>query len=66
MRTAREGADLTVDVGIVLAILAVAMVLFVTEWVRMDIRYLASRTFLRDLKLILKTLPAVFSGRGAN
>jgi di/tricarboxylate transporter len=33
----RGGADLTLDVGIVLAILAVAVVLFVTEWVRMDL-----------------------------
>ena len=31
------GSDLTVEIGIVLAILAVAVVLFVTEWVRMDL-----------------------------
>jgi lipopolysaccharide/colanic/teichoic acid biosynthesis glycosyltransferase len=29
------------------------------EWMRMDIRYLAARTFLRDVKLILQTAVAV-------
>jgi len=33
----RGGSDLTVEVGIILAILAAAVVLFVTDWVRMDL-----------------------------
>lgn len=36
------------------------------EWVRMDIRYAEERNFLLDLKLLLLTVPAVLTGRGAN
>lgn len=35
------------------------------EWVRMDIRYVRTRSFWLDLKLLALTLPAVLSGRGA-
>ncbi|MDF1837551.1 MAG: sugar transferase [Planctomycetota bacterium] len=35
------------------------------EWVRMDIEYQQKRSFWFDVKLILKTFGAVFSGRGA-
>jgi len=35
------------------------------EWVRMDLRYLATRSFWLDLKLLFKTVSAVLSGRGA-
>ncbi|MFT4647433.1 MAG: lipopolysaccharide/colanic/teichoic acid biosynthesis glycosyltransferase [Glaciecola sp.] len=35
------------------------------EWVRMDIEYQQKRSFWFDLKLVLKTFGAVFSGRGA-
>jgi len=36
------------------------------EWVRMDIRYAEERSFLMDMKLLLATVPAVLTGRGAN
>ncbi len=35
------------------------------EWVRMDLDYIRSRSFWFDLKLIILTIPAVISGRGA-
>ena len=35
------------------------------EWMRMDIRYVGSRSFLLDVQLLLATLPAVFSRMGA-
>ncbi len=35
------------------------------EWVRMDVRYIRSRSFANDLKLIAQTLPAVLLSRGA-
>lgn len=35
------------------------------EWVRMDIEYVRARNIWRDLKLLLQTIPAVISGRGA-
>ncbi len=35
------------------------------EWVRLDIRYARTYTFLLDLKILLLTLPAVLSRRGA-
>jgi len=35
------------------------------EWVRMDIEYVRSRSLLMDLKLLLLTVPAVISARGA-
>jgi lipopolysaccharide/colanic/teichoic acid biosynthesis glycosyltransferase len=35
------------------------------EWVRMDIEYQQKRSFWFDVKLVLKTFGAVFSGRGA-
>jgi lipopolysaccharide/colanic/teichoic acid biosynthesis glycosyltransferase len=36
------------------------------EWVRMDIRYATERSFLTDLKILLMTVPAVVSCRGAH
>lgn len=36
------------------------------EWVRMDVRYISSRTLPHDLKLLLQTLPAVLQGKGAS
>lgn len=35
------------------------------EWARMDLRYGQRRSWLADVKLILRTIPAVLSGRGA-
>jgi lipopolysaccharide/colanic/teichoic acid biosynthesis glycosyltransferase len=36
------------------------------EWIRMDIRYIRSRAIWNDLKLILKTIPAVLLRHGAH
>jgi len=35
------------------------------EWVRMDIEYVRRRNMWLDLKLLLQTIPAVITGRGA-
>lgn len=35
------------------------------EWVRMDIEYVRNRNIWLDLRLLLQTIPAVFTGRGA-
>ncbi len=35
------------------------------EWMRMDLRYIRTRSAARDLKLLVQTLPAVVVGRGA-
>lgn len=35
------------------------------EWMRLDLRYLRQRSLGRDLLLILRTIPAVLTGRGA-
>jgi lipopolysaccharide/colanic/teichoic acid biosynthesis glycosyltransferase len=35
------------------------------DWVRMDIRYAANRSFLNDLRLIARTPAAMVTGRGA-
>ena len=35
------------------------------EWMRMDMRYVARNGFWLDMKLLVKTVRAVFSGRGA-
>jgi len=35
------------------------------EWLRLDMRYVREQAFLTDLKLLLLTIPAVLSGRGA-
>ncbi len=34
-------------------------------WLRMDLRYVDEATLALDLALLLRTLPAVLSGRGA-
>jgi lipopolysaccharide/colanic/teichoic acid biosynthesis glycosyltransferase len=36
------------------------------EWVRMDVQYIRSRSFGGDLKLLLQTVPAVVSRKGAS
>lgn len=36
------------------------------DWVRMDMEYIRSRSLIHDLKLLIKTVPAVLSRRGAN
>jgi lipopolysaccharide/colanic/teichoic acid biosynthesis glycosyltransferase len=36
------------------------------DWVRMDVRYIRSRSLVGDLKLLLQTVPAVVSRRGAS
>jgi exopolysaccharide biosynthesis polyprenyl glycosylphosphotransferase len=36
------------------------------EWVRLDLEYIQNASFFLDLKIILRTIPAVFSGRGAS
>ena len=35
------------------------------DWVRMDIEYIDTMSFWLDLKLLLRTVPAVITGRGA-
>jgi lipopolysaccharide/colanic/teichoic acid biosynthesis glycosyltransferase len=35
------------------------------EWVRMDLEYISSWSLWLDVKLLMKTIPAVFSGKGA-
>jgi lipopolysaccharide/colanic/teichoic acid biosynthesis glycosyltransferase len=37
-----------------------------SDWVRMDVQYIRSRSLLGDVKLLLQTLPAVISRRGAS
>jgi lipopolysaccharide/colanic/teichoic acid biosynthesis glycosyltransferase len=37
-----------------------------TEWMRMDIRYVRSRSVLQDIGLLLRTVPAVLFRRGAS
>ena len=34
------------------------------DWVRMDVKYIRSRSLATDAKLLLKTVPAVFSRKG--
>jgi lipopolysaccharide/colanic/teichoic acid biosynthesis glycosyltransferase len=36
------------------------------DWMRLDLRYLASRTLWRDIKLIVLTIPAVLWRKGAH
>ena len=36
------------------------------EWMRMDMRYARRRSILKDLALVIKTIPAVLMRRGAN
>ncbi len=36
------------------------------EWVHLDLEYIKNASLLLDLKIILLTIPAVFSGRGAS
>ncbi|NTU97148.1 MAG: sugar transferase [Chlorobiaceae bacterium] len=36
-----------------------------TDQVRLDLEYIRSASFLNDIRLLLKTIPAVLSGRGA-
>jgi lipopolysaccharide/colanic/teichoic acid biosynthesis glycosyltransferase len=36
------------------------------DWVRMDVQYIRSRSLWSDLKLLLQTVPAVFSRKGAS
>ena len=35
------------------------------EWMRLDLEYIRKRSFLTDLKIILKTIPAVIARKGA-
>ncbi|MEJ2082191.1 MAG: sugar transferase, partial [Acidobacteriota bacterium] len=35
------------------------------KWMEMDLQYIDSWTFWLDLRIMLKTIPAVFTGRGA-
>lgn len=35
------------------------------DWLRLDLQYIESRTFWVDLKILLRTIPAVFKRRGA-
>jgi exopolysaccharide biosynthesis polyprenyl glycosylphosphotransferase len=36
------------------------------EWVRLDLQYIETASFLLDLKILMLTIPAVLSGRGAS
>jgi lipopolysaccharide/colanic/teichoic acid biosynthesis glycosyltransferase len=35
------------------------------EWMKLDLRYIDNWSFWLDLKILLKTFPAVISGKGA-
>jgi len=35
------------------------------EWVKMDLEYINNRSFVYDMKILIKTLPAVLTGKGA-
>jgi exopolysaccharide biosynthesis polyprenyl glycosylphosphotransferase len=35
------------------------------RWVELDIQYIAEQSFVKDVEILLKTLPAVLTGRGA-
>ena len=35
-----------------------------TEWIRMDVRYIGSRSLRKDIGLLLRTVPAVIFGKG--
>ena len=35
------------------------------EWMKLDLEYIENRSFMLDLKILLKTIPAVLSGKGA-
>lgn len=35
------------------------------EWMKLDLEYIANRSFVLDAKILLKTVPAVLSGKGA-
>jgi len=35
------------------------------EWMRLDIQYIQNRSFLLDMRILARTIPAVISGRGA-
>jgi lipopolysaccharide/colanic/teichoic acid biosynthesis glycosyltransferase len=35
------------------------------EWMKLDLEYISNRSFMLDLKILLKTIPAVLSGKGA-
>jgi len=37
-----------------------------SEWARLDLEYIERASFLLDLKILLRTIPAVLSGRGAS
>lgn len=39
---------------------------FYDDWVRMDLRYIAERSFWTDVRILLRTLPAVLSHNGAH
>jgi len=36
------------------------------DWVNLDLEYIKTRSFKHDIKLLLKTIPAVFKSRGAS
>ena len=36
------------------------------EWMRLDLRYIDTWSLWLDLKILLRTIPAVLSGRGAS
>jgi lipopolysaccharide/colanic/teichoic acid biosynthesis glycosyltransferase len=42
------------------------MISSVDDWARMDIEYIRGWSFLLDLKILVATIPAVLSGRGAH
>jgi len=35
------------------------------EWMRLDLEYIRHRSFLLDLKILIRTIPAVLSREGA-
>ena len=35
------------------------------RWVELDLQYIAEQSLLKDVEILLKTIPAVISGKGA-
>jgi lipopolysaccharide/colanic/teichoic acid biosynthesis glycosyltransferase len=61
----RRRLDVTAGITCIWQVRGRSVVPFV-EWMRMDLRYIHTRSMANDLKLILQTVPAVVIGRGAH
>jgi lipopolysaccharide/colanic/teichoic acid biosynthesis glycosyltransferase len=61
----RRRLDVTPGITCIWQVMGRSRVTF-AEWMRMDIRYIRTRGVLRDLWLLLTTIPSVLSRRGAS